>query len=193
LPSVPSSPDLTSDRGRPADEGVPSTGVLRRVWDWPRERLAERVSAASYGTVLVLAALAVVNTDDVADGWGWELVAGVGIATWAAHLYGEIVGDHLRHQAAHAAPEIRRAMADGSPILLATVLPAVLLVLGRIDVLTESGALWSATVVAFLQLVGLGAFVGYAVSPPASSAWTYAAATAGFGLFVVGLKLALGH
>jgi hypothetical protein len=162
----------------------------------PRERhdsLAERVSAASYGTVLVLAALAVIDADAVAQGWGWELMTAIGVATWAAHLYGEIVGDHIRHEAAHAAPEVKRAMADGAPILLAPVLPAVLLLLGRLDVLTERVALWLATAVAFLQLIGLGAFVGFTVSQRGSTTWLYAGVTAAFGLLVVSLKLALGH
>jgi hypothetical protein len=65
--------------------------------------------------------------------------------------------------------------------------------LGRVDVLAEPVALWVATAVAFLQLVGLGAFVGFTVSRRASNAWLYAGVTAGFGLLVVSLKLALGH
>ena len=101
-----------------------------RMQGWPRERLAERVSAASYGSVLVLAALALIDGDDVGAGWGWELVTGVGVATWIAHLYAEVVGEHLRHAtAAHNRTEIGRAMADGSPILLATVLPGIMLLL----------------------------------------------------------------
>ena len=164
-----------------------------RVQRWPRERLAERVSAASYGTVLVLAALAVVDAGDVASGWGWELVTGVGLATWVAHLYAEIVGDHLRHRGAHESMELRRAMADGLPILLAAVPPAVMLLLGRLGVIADRAALWAAVGVAFLQLVGLGAFVGSAVSPRHSSTWLYAAVTAAFGSVVVILKVALGH
>jgi hypothetical protein len=156
-------------------------------------RLAERVSAASYGTILVLAALALVNADDVASGWGWELVTGVGVATWLAHLYAEVVGDHLRHRAAHETAELRRAMADGFPIVLAALVPAVMLLLGRLDVIAERVALWAAVGVAFLQLVGLGAFVGSAVSPRHSSTWLYAGVTAAFGTVVVGLKVALGH
>jgi hypothetical protein len=163
------------------------------VQRWPRERLAERVSAASYGTVLVLAALAVVDADEVASGWGWELVTGIGLATWVAHLYAEIVGDHLRHHGAHESTELRRAMADGLPILLAAVLPAVMLLLGRLGVIADRVALWAAVGVAFLQLVGLGAFVGSAVSPRHSSTWMYAGVTAAFGAIVVILKVVLGH
>jgi hypothetical protein len=156
-------------------------------------RLAERVSAASYGTVLVLAALAVVEASDVASGWGWELVTGVGLATWVAHLYAEVVGDHLRHRAAHEVAELKRAMADGSPIILAAVLPAVVLGLGRLGVIADRVALWAAVGVAFVQLVGLGAFVGWAASPRHSKTWLYAGVTAAFGAIVVSLKVALGH
>ena len=161
---------------------------------WPRERLAERISAASYGTVLVLAALALLDAGEVASGLGWGLVTGVGLATWAAHIYAEIVGDHIRHSAAaHTSTELRRAMSDGSPILLAAVPPAVMLLLGRLEVLDERIALWAAVGIAFLQLVGLGAFVGSAVSRRHSSAWTYAGVTAAFGAVVVSLKVVLGH
>jgi hypothetical protein len=156
-------------------------------------RLAERVSAASYGTVLVLAALAVIDAEDVASGWGWELATGVGLATWVAHLYAEVVGDHLRHSAAHETTEVKRAMADGSPIILAAVLPAVVLGLGRVGVLADRVALWVAVGVAFLQLVGLGAFVGWAASPRHSKTWLYAGVTAAFGTIVVSLKVVLGH
>jgi hypothetical protein len=70
---------------------------LRETLDaLPRERLAELVSAGCYGTVLVLAALGVVGVSDVALGHGSELVAGVGLATWLAHIFAELVGGHAR-------------------------------------------------------------------------------------------------
>jgi hypothetical protein len=168
--------------------------MLTRLQARPRERLAERVSAASYGSVLVLSALALIDAEAVGDGWGWELVTGVGVATWVAHLYAEVVGEHLRHAAAaHTRAELARAMADGFPILLATVLPAITLLLGRLDVLDPGVALWAAVAVAFAQLVGLGAFVGEVMSGRHSQAWVYAAVTAAFGLVVVTLKVVLGH
>src|SRR5436190_23632080 len=102
---------------------------------WPQERMAERVSAAAYGTVLVLAALALLDADNVASGLGWELVTGVGVATWVAHLYAEVVGDHVRKSAPLDGAEVRLAMLDGLPILLAAVPPALVLFLGRLDVL----------------------------------------------------------
>ena len=118
------------------------------------------MSAASYGTILVLAALALIDTDDVSSGLGWELVTGVGAATWIAHLYAELVGDHLRHpSAALDGTEVARAAADGLPILLAAIPPAIMLLLGRLEVLDERGALWAAVVIAVVQLGAIGAYV----------------------------------
>jgi hypothetical protein len=160
---------------------------------WPPEHLAERVTAAAYGTVLVLSALALLDAGNVSSGLGWELVTGVGVATWVAHLYAEVVGDHVRHGSAPDRKEIGRAMTDGIPILLATIPPAVVLLLGRLDVLDPRLALWASVAVALLQLVGVGAFVGAALSSGRSRPWMYAVVTAAIGVAVVTLKLVLGH
>jgi hypothetical protein len=165
---------------------------MARPGRWPRDRLAERLSAASYGTILVLAALALIDANDVSSGLGWELVTGVGAATWIAHLYAELVGDHLRRGAALDRTEIARAAADGLPILLAAIPPAVMLLLGRVDVLDESAALLAALFIAVVQLVGIAAYVG-SVHVRGMNAWFFAATTAALGIGVVTLKLVLGH
>ena len=140
------------------------SGIAARLENWPLERVAERLSAACYGTVLVLAALPLIDADEVSSGLGWELVTGVGVATWVAHLFAEVVGEHLRHRSAPDQAEVVGAMVDGLPILLAAFLPGLVLLLGRIDVLEPRAALWTAVAVAVGQLVAVGAFVGAAVS-----------------------------
>jgi hypothetical protein len=167
--------------------------TIQRWSEMPRERQAEQVSAATYGTVLVLAALPLIKVADIGSGVGWELVAGVGVATWVAHLYAEVMGDHLRHESAVDRRELGRAMFDGTPILVATVGPAVVLGLGGLDVVGRSAALWIAVVVATLQLVALGVFVGWAVTPRRRHWWTYGAAAAAIGVTVVIVKLSLSH
>ncbi len=157
-----------------------------------RERLAERVSAASYGTVLIIASLLVVESDDVASGLGWELVVGVGVATWVAHFYAEVLGNQVRNVDALEPQELRKAMADGLPIPLAAVLPSVILVLGRLDVLAPRQALWVAVTCALIQLVAVGAYAG-TFSDQRSSSWRYAAMAAAFGVAVVLIMVALGH
>lgn len=157
-----------------------------------RDRLAERVSAASYGTVLIIAALLLVEAEDVASGLGWELIVGVGVATWVAHLYAEVLGNHVRSVDALQAHALRRAMTDGLPILLASVLPAVALLLGRLEIVGARQALWIAVILAVLQLVAVGALVGV-VAEQDNNSWEYAAVAAAFGFAVVLLLVALGH
>lgn len=167
-------------------------GLFKPSTPGERDRLAEKVSAASYGTILIIASLLVVETEDVASGWGWELMVGVGAATWVAHLYAEILGNHVRNPDAIQPHEVRKAMADGLPILLASLLPAIALLLGRLGALEPRQALWIAVIVALLQLVAIGALVGV-VSERGSNTFRYAAVAALFGLGVVLLLVALGH
>jgi hypothetical protein len=161
--------------------------------DQARERLVQRVTAATYGTVLVLAALPLIKVSGVASGVGWELVTGVGIATYIAHAYAEVMGDHVRRRSSLDRAEVARAMRDGVPILYAAVGPASALGLGGINVLSDTAALWVAVTVAVLQLVGLGLFVGWAVTPRRSHWWVYGVASAAMGVVVVALKLGLSH
>ena len=159
----------------------------------PQERLAEQVSAALYGSVLVLAALPLIDVDQVESGAGWGLVSGVGLATWVAHLFAEVVGDRVRHGQVYDRKEIRRAMVDGVPILVVAVLPAVMLLLGRVDVLDNRGALWAALAVALAQLGAVTAFVGSRASAGGAKLWPYVAATVAIGIVVVAVKLRLSH
>jgi len=169
-------------------------GRLRlRLDGIPPERLAELVGAASYGTVLVLAALSVIGVSDVALGHGAELVAGVGGATWLAHLFAELLGRHVRHVEPLRAGEVVRAMADGSPILVSTVLPAFVLLLGRLDVVGDAAARLVAILVAVAQLLAIGALVGRRAAAPPTARWVFAAATAAVGLSVVAVTVLLGH
>ncbi len=159
----------------------------------PRERLADVVSAACYGSVLVLAALSVVGVSDVALGHGAELVAGVGVATWLAHIFAELLGGHARVPEPLRRSEVVRSVVDGSPILASTVLPATALLFGRLDLLTDSTARIVAILVAVLQLFGIGAFLSRVAPAPPAASWSFAAATACIGIAVVVLTVLLGH
>jgi hypothetical protein len=167
--------------------------MLDPVKAWPEERRAELATAAVYGTVLVLAAVAVIDADNVSSGLGWELMVGVGAATWIAHLYAEVVGEHLRRGSTLERHEITQSMVDGLPIILAALAPAVVLLLGRLEVLDPQVAVWVAFAVGFLQLLGLGAVIGAAVPASGATPWRFAAVTGLVGLAVVVLKLLLGH
>ena len=157
------------------------------------DRLGERVNAAAYGTVLVLVALSAIEVADVADGHSATLIAGVGVSTWIAHLFAELLGEHVRHGAAVSWAEVRRASIDGSPILIATVLPALVLFLGKIELLDYGFARNLAILVAVLQLSLIGGIVARSTPGSPTPAWTFAISTAVAGIVVVALKVWLGH
>jgi hypothetical protein len=168
-------------------------GLTHRWRTQPQERLAEQVSAALYGTVLVLAALPLIDVDQVESGAGWGLVSGVGAATWVAHLFAEVVGDGVRHGEVYDRREIRRAMVDGVPILVVAFPPALMLLLGRADLIDGRSALWAALAVALTQLGAVTAFVGWRASAVGARPWPYVAATVAIGIVVVLVKLRLSH
>jgi len=158
-----------------------------------RERLAELVSSAAYGSILVLGGLSVIGVSEVAGGHAAELVASVGLATWLAHLFAELLADHVRHSEPLNRAEIRRAAMDGSPILLVTVLPAIMLLAGRLDVLSDPAARVVAILVAIVQLLAIGAYVARVAATPPATRWSFAAVTGGLGIAMVVLTLLLGH
>lgn len=166
---------------------------LETLHRMPRDRLAELVSAASYGSVLVLAALSVIGVSEVASGYGAELVAGVGVATWIAHLFAELLGRQVQCRESLRRSDVARAMVDGSPTLVSTVLPAVVLLLGGLDLMTDSAALRISILVAVLQLLVIGALVGQVAPGRTAASWIFAGVTVGIGVAVVALTIVLGH
>lgn len=164
-----------------------------RLRESPRERLAQQVSAACYGTVLVLGVLVFTNPDQVSSGLGWELVTGIGLATWLAHFYAEVVGEHVTSREPLSRREVRVAMADGLPILLAAIPPATILLLGRLTLMEARTALLIADVVAIVQLVGLGTLVGSMPPRDPARAWLFAFFTVLLGVAVVLLRGVLKH
>jgi len=159
----------------------------------PRDRLGDLVSAGAYGTVLVLAALSVLEVREVGLGYSAELVAGVGVATWVAHFFAESLAGHIRHWHPLQVSEVRRLAVDETPVLASTVLPAAALLFGRFGVMSEGAARSTSIVVAVLQLLAIGIFVGH-VSPTLRwEAWLFAGTTALVGVLVVALTVVLGH
>ena len=115
------------------------------------------------------------------------------MASWLAHVLAELLGGHARHPEPLHRSEVMRALVDGSPIIASTVLPATVLVLGRLDLLTGNTARIVAILVAVIQLFAIGAFVARVAPAPPAASWTFAAATAGIGVAVVALTVLLGH
>lgn len=164
--------------------------LLRRI---SIERLGVLVSSAAYGTVLVLAALMVIKSAHISVGYGAELVAGVGVATWVAHVYAELLGEHVHHQRRMVRSELNAALLDGLPILVSPVLPALVLALGKLESVSEESARVAAIVVGLVQLLAIGFVVGMVAPARRGALAIFGGITVGIGLFVVVLTTWLGH
>ena len=156
------------------------------------ERLADLVGASAYGSVVVLAALVAVEPEDLDSAAGLELIAGAGLATFVAHFFAAVLVAQLGDDGRSRAEVAREAAADGSPIILLTLLPAVAIALGRGGVLSHDAALATAVAIGFVQLVAVGLLVG-TVGPAMNNRWLAAAGIAVFGAAVVVLKYTLAH
>ena len=163
------------------------------VRNMPVERAAEMVSAATYGTVLVLAALSVIGVVEVAAGYSAELVFGVGVATWLAHVFAQLVGIHVHLQRPLERKEIAVEAIDATPILASTILPGCALLLGSLDVLSDSTARTVAIAVAMAQLLVIGVIVGRIAPSGRGRIWVFGVATVATALVVVAVTRWLGH
>ena len=117
---------------------------------------------------------------------------GVGAATWIAHLYAELVGDHLRHGTGLDRTESRgpRRMA----------FPSFLPPFHRRSCCFSDDSRFSMKRVRCGQLSSSLSSSSSGSGPMSdqfgfvgSHAWTFAAATAAIGVGVVTMKLVLGH
>jgi hypothetical protein len=115
------------------------------------------------------------------------------LATYVAHLYAELLGEHVTNNQPLSRHEVMVAMSDGLPILIAAIPPAVCLLLGRLTVLEPGTALLVADIVALGQLIGLGVLVGSIPPRDPARAWLFASLTFLMGLAVVVLRGVLKH
>ncbi|MET0901840.1 MAG: hypothetical protein ABWZ52_01245 [Acidimicrobiales bacterium] len=157
------------------------------------DRVAELIGGAAYGSILLLSGLVLLEATDIGTRHGLEVVLGIGMATWIAHLFAELLAEHARHNRPLRWAEVGRAAVDGSPILLVTILPAAALLLGRIDVVGYDTARTLAIVVALAQLSLVGALVGHLSPNTTRPAWSFAAVVALAGVVVVAVEVALSH
>jgi hypothetical protein len=114
-------------------------------------------AAAIYGTILVLAVLAVLSEEEEL-GPG-RILAGIlasSLVYWLAHVYAEVLADSLTGSRASLSRRVRHAAVREWPLVAAVATPAVPLLLGAIGLLSRSTALALTFAVALGSLIGWG-------------------------------------
>ena len=117
-------------------------------------------------------------------------VFGTAFIYWLAHLHARTLGDAVKHHK-HPREALRESLAETWPILAATVLPAVILILVQLVGGTIRTAAWCA-IIACMALLTLYSFVA-ARRGGLSTARSIGSATIGalLGLLVIALKASL--
>ena len=167
--------------------------VADRLAPERRRRLAQWVSSASYGSVLVLAALGAADVLAVELGAKTGLVVGVGVATWFAHLFAELLSENVLTDRPLERADLGRAALDGSPIVAATLLPTAALQLSRLEAVSADVAWLLAAFVALLQLAALGLLVGRVAPVRRGGGARFALAITALGALIAVATSRLGH
>jgi alkylation response protein AidB-like acyl-CoA dehydrogenase len=148
-----------------------------------------RVAAAVYGTILVLAVVSYLSEDD-ALGPGRVAIAMLGTAVvyFAAHVYVDYLAARTTGESVGHGRLLRRVVAEEWPLLEATLVPGIPLVLGAAGVLSRSTSLDMSLIVALVDLTGWGYAAGRRSYDSTAAAVASALVATTLGLVVVALK-----
>jgi len=142
-----------------------------------------RLVAAIYGTIVLLTVLAPLPDDEPADNLFFA-VAGTAIGFWLAHVYADLLAMDVEGE--ERPPRARRAaMAHNWPIVAVAIPPAILALLGILDVISDRAALEWDFGLGTLSLMAWGA----AAARGRGRSWPRAV-LAGVGALFIGLFIA---
>ncbi len=136
-----------------------SPGFLRRR-RLTNDEIVGRSSAFVYGNVLILAALMALTLEDISHGHGVVVLLGTGLSTLVAHLFADAHAHRVRHGVKLTAEEWKHEFRNAVPILSATALPSVVLLLGMAGVLSELQAWVVAVGIIVARMIGQGLVIG---------------------------------
>lgn len=123
------------------------------------ERLRVRLAAYVYGNILVLAAVGIATGSSIDSGEATLVVAVTTLTTFFAHVIAHNIGQQLGREHGEHRPHARQELRDALPILFSGVVPAAILVLGDVGVVTSELAQLGAA----LWVVGRLALMGFLV------------------------------
>ncbi len=124
-----------------------------------RELAARRTTAYIYGNILVLAALLTVPNDEVLSGTAIWVVLGTTASTFLAHSFAEAMGAGLRENVDLTFRSLFGFAKESWPVLTSGELPAVVLILGWLQVLGADAALLVAEGLVLIRLALTGIVV----------------------------------
>ncbi len=123
------------------------------------EDAARRTTAYVYGNILVLAALVSLLNEDVDSGRAFWIVLGTAVSTFLAHAFAEGMGALVRASETLTWANSVKLARESLPVLTSGVIPAGIILLGRLGVLAAGPALTVAEALVLLRIAGTGIVV----------------------------------
>jgi hypothetical protein len=158
------------------------------------EDAKQRTTAYVYGNLLVLAAILSVTEGDVDSNRAFWIVLGTAISTFVAHVFAEAMGAQVRSTARPTLLESLALAKESLPVLTSGGFPAVILLLGYWDVLSNGVALAIAEALVLIRIAGTGVIVARLRNERSSLRLLLAGvAVAAVGLLISLLKVYLTH
>jgi hypothetical protein len=152
-----------------------------------RER--SRIAAAIYGTILVLAVLSYLSEDDqLGDGDIAIAMVTTAIAYFSAHIYVDYLSARMTGARERTLVLFREVVREEWPLLQATLVPGIPLLLGAFGVYSKETGVDLALGVAFVDLVGWGYAAGRRSYKSRLGAIGSACVAIALGALVVSLK-----
>lgn len=143
------------------DRGWLGRQLARLAGREPKGDLGRRRASGIYGTIITAAII------DTAGGHvtTTRLVVAVFVTLvvyWAAEQYAELLGEHTQAGRLPRWTAVRAALAASWPMVAASYIPLLALVLTRVAGASDSGAAWAGVIVALVLLVYHGWAAGRA-------------------------------
>ena len=158
------------------------------------DRARSRTSAYVYGNILVLTAVAGVDSASILDWTALFVVAGTTITTFLAHILAHSIGQQLGRTSEEAQLHIRDEVRDSLPIASSGSVPALMMFLGAVAIVPP---LW-AQLIAALIIVARLAFLGILVEKMTARKSTFGmlwsgVVLAGLSVIIVDAKIFVTH
>jgi len=159
-----------------------------------RRVLGERLGGYIYGTIVVLATV-VAGAEAYRNGAGHigVLVVMTTVVFWIAHVYAHAVAHSVSAGQRISGHELLQIARRESSIIEAAVLPVLVLLLGKLDLISVHTAVWLAIGCGLAVLVAQGIRYSRAVGSGPLATLTIAGANLAMGLLIVAMKLIVSH
>jgi hypothetical protein len=152
---------------------------------------AEKVSELLYGAVVSASILAISSLHGPTSDRVALASLGVCITYWLAHVYVDAVGGRFRDPDHSAHARLRRALIGNTEILVGSLPPIIVFLLGQVLGLGISGSAWLALWFTVAMLTGTAAYAAHLAGVRGINLAVETLAAGALGVLVIGLKYIL--